>query len=111
MFQVLRQAWWAPIAGLLAVIQLVFAPVALVGDEDAESRVVSFLIFLVGGAITAAGLILRTDRRVPGNVVLLAGCACAAFWFWTLVLPVGALVVAAGVLTSGWQPERRLNAP
>jgi len=74
------------------------------GDEDPEGRVVSFTILVVGGAITALGLMLRPGHRATGNGLLLIGCVFAAFWFWTVVLPIVA-VVAAGVLTSGWSTE------
>jgi hypothetical protein len=102
---VLRQAWWAPIAGLLAAVQLVFAPISLVTDGDFESRFASFAIFLVGGAFTAIGLLRRPGHRKAGNVLLLIGCVFAAFWIWTIYLPVAAFVVAAGVLFGGWHPE------
>jgi len=98
----LRQAWWAPVAALLAVVQLIMSPLSLASDEDLESRVASLVILLVGGVILAIGLILRPSRLVIGNVLLLAGCAFALFWFWTLFLPIGGIVVAVGVLLSGW---------
>ena len=102
MMPVLRQAWWGPIAGLMAAVQLVFGPVQLFTNGDFESGVASFIIFMVGGAITVVGLFRRPAHRTAGNVLLLLGCAFAAFWFWTLYLPVAGLVVAVGVLTSGW---------
>ena len=107
MVAVLRQTWWAPIAGLLAAMQLVFGSVLLGGggNEDPESHVASFIILVVGGAITALGLMLRPGRRATGNGLLLIGCAFGAFWFWTLVLPLVAVVVAVGVLISGWSTE------
>lgn len=111
MMSVLRQTWWAPIAGLLAAVQLVFAPVSLVTDGDGESRLAAFAIFLVGGAFTAAGLLRRPGHRTAGNVLLLIGCAFAAFWLWTIYLPVAAMVVAAGVLFGGWRQEPTLVAP
>lgn len=102
---VLRQTWWAPIAGLLAVMQLVLGAVSLGGDADLESRVASLTLLVVGGAITALGLFRRPRHRPTGNALLLIGCAFAAIWLWTVVLPFVAVVVAAGVLTSGWRTE------
>ena len=102
MMDVLRQAWWAPIAALLAAAQLVMSPISLMSDEDWESRGASMLLLLVGGAILAVGLVLRPTRRVTGNVLLLVGCVFAMVWLWTLFLPVGGIVVALGVLLSGW---------
>lgn len=100
--QVLRQAWWAPVAALSAVVQLGMSPLALATDEDLESRVASFLILVVGAAITGIGLMLRPSRRVIGNVLLLVGCVFAMFWYWTLFLPIAGIVVAVGVVLSGW---------
>lgn len=103
---VLRQAWWAPIAALMAAIQLVLLPVLFgFGNEDSESRLASLVIAVVGGAITALGLWRRPSHRPTGNGLLLVGCGFAAFWFWTLYLPILAIVVAVGVLTSGWRTE------
>ena len=101
--RVVRQAWWAPVAALLVVVQLVMTPVALTGSEDLESRVAAAVIFLVGALVLAAGLWLRPARLVVGNVLVLVGCAFAIWWFWTLILPIGGIIVAAGVVLSGWR--------
>ena len=105
---VVRQAWWASLALLVALAQLVMCPLALATDEDTESQIASFVILLAGAAIMLAGLYLRPRRRVPGNVLILVGCVFALLWFWTLLLPIGGIVVAIGVLLSGWrdQPAR-----
>lgn len=105
MMSVLRQAWWAPIAGLMAAVQLVLGPLQLFTNSDLESGVASFVIFMVGGAVTVAGLFRRPANRTTGNVLLLLGCGFAVFWFWTLYLPVAGLVVAVGVISSGWHSE------
>jgi hypothetical protein len=110
MMSVLRQAWWAPIAGLMAVVQLVLGPVQPFTNSDLESGVASFVIFMAGAALAAAGLFRRPAHRITGNILLLLGCGFAAFWFWTLFLPVAALVVAVGVLFGGWHPEPTLAA-
>lgn len=111
MMSVLRQAWWAPIAGLMAVVQLVAGPLQPFTNSDLESGVASFVIFMAGGAVTAIGLFRRPAHRTSGNVLLLVGCGFAAFWFWTLFLPVAGLVVAIGVFSSGWHSEPTLAAP
>ncbi len=111
MMSVLRQAWWAPLAGLMAAVQFVLGPASLFTDGDFESGVASFVIFTAGGAITVAGLFRRPAHRTTGNVLLLLGCGFAAFWFWTLYLPVAGVVVAVGVLSSGWHSEPTLATP
>jgi hypothetical protein len=37
--------------------------------------------------------------------LLLLGCGFAALWFWTVVLPLGGLIVAVGVLLGGWRDD------
>ena len=111
MLSVLRQGWWAPIAGLMAAVQLVFGPLQLFTNSDFESGVASFVIFMVGGAVAAVGLFRRPTHRTTGNVLLLVGCGFAIFWFWTLYLPVVCLVVAVGVLSSGWHSEPTVATP
>lgn len=108
---VLRQAWWAPIAGVMAVVQLVLGPVQPFTNSDLESGVASFVIFMAGAALAVAGLFRRPAHRTTGNILLLLGCGFAAFWFWTLFLPVAGLVVAVGVLFGGWHSEPTLAAP
>jgi hypothetical protein len=101
----LRQAWWAPIAGLLGLIQVVLGVLFGFTGDDAETRIVSALLLFAGAAFLAFGLLLRPDHRATGNILLLIGCVLAAFWFWTLFLPLLALILAAGVVTSGWRSE------
>ena len=105
MIALLRQAWWAPIAGLLVVIMAALGVLFGFTGEDAETRVVSALLLFAGAGSLAVGLFRRPDRRATGNVLLLIGCVLAAFWFWTLFLPLLAIILAVGVLTSGWRSE------
>jgi hypothetical protein len=78
-------------------VQLVVGPIQPFTNRDFESGVASFVIFMVGGAITAVGLFRRPTHRTTGNILLLLGCGFAVFWFWTVFLPVAGLVVAGGV--------------
>jgi hypothetical protein len=103
MSQILRQAWWAPIAGLLALALFVFAFV--IGFSDGEDNdtaaVVVGVILALDGAITlGAGLWKRPQARGLGNALIILGCALAAFWFWTVVLPIVAIIVVVGVISS-----------
>ena len=106
MIALLRQAWWAPIAGLLVVIMVALGVLFGLTGEDAETRIVSALLLFAGAGSLAVGLFRRPDHRATGNVLLLIGCVLAAFWFWTLFLPLLAIILAVGVVTSGWRSKQ-----
>ncbi|MET0920023.1 MAG: hypothetical protein ABWY77_02350 [Acidimicrobiia bacterium] len=103
MSQVLRQAWWAPLAGLLSLALFAFAVVIGVSDgkdDETSDAVVGVLLCLAGGVALAAGLWKRPQARGLGNVLIIVGCLLAAFWFWTVVLPIAAIIVIIGVVSS-----------
>jgi hypothetical protein len=94
--------------------QLALIPAFGWGDEgsDAESKIVSVAVCLVGAFVLAAGLWKRPQARALGNVLILVGAALAAFWFWTLILPLVAIIVVVGVLTSEvWSRAPAAEAP
>ncbi|HUF85339.1 MAG TPA: hypothetical protein VMQ81_12200 [Acidimicrobiia bacterium] len=106
MSDALKQAWWAPVAGLLVLGQLAMA--FLFGwSEDTESTIVGIAIALTGAIVLGAGLWKRPQARGLGNVLILVGAGFAAFWFWTLFMPILAIIVAVGLVTS----EVRSRAP
>jgi len=96
MSQVLRQAWWAPIAALLLAAQLVVA----VTNLGHENVVPILVIALVGALVLAAGLWTRPRARLLGNALIVVGSLFGAFWFWTGYTPVMAVIVIIGVVTS-----------
>ena len=101
MSRALKQAWWAPLAALLVLAQLAMLVAAgTSSSEDGESKVAGAVIALVGAVVLAAGLWKRPDTRGPGNALIVLGALFAAFWFWTLVLPVVATVLIVGVIGS-----------
>ncbi|MEO5840861.1 MAG: hypothetical protein ABIQ73_00015 [Acidimicrobiales bacterium] len=100
MLQALKQAWWAPVAALLVVGQLVLAVVTLFADDDADTKAVAFAIALTGALVLAAGLWYRLRTRGLGNALIIVGALFGAFWFWSLVLPVLAIIVVVGVVIS-----------
>ena len=109
MSQVLRQAWWAPLAGLLALALLAFAFVIGFSDgEDDETAdvIVGVALCLAGAFVLAAGLWKRPQARGLGNVLIVIGCVLAAFWFWTVLLPVAAVMVVIGVISSEVRERR-----
>jgi len=100
MAQALKQAWWAPPAGLLVVPLLAVAATLAIGDEDAESKIVGIALALAGAVATAAGLRKRPRARGLGNGLAAVGALLAAFWFWTLLLPILAIIVVFGIASS-----------
>ena len=110
MSQVLRQAWWAPIAALLVAAQLVVALTkGLFGDEN---EVPILVIALVGALVLAAGLWQRPHARWLGNALIVVGSLFGAFWFWTGFTPVMAVIVIIGVVASEVRsPARGATAP
>ena len=100
--QALKQAWWAPVAGLLALIELLMVPGFAFGDDAA----VDAALALAGAVLLAAGLWNRPQARALGNVLIVLGAALAALWFWTLVMPVLAFIVVVGVVTTEVRSRR-----
>ena len=103
MSHVLRQAWWAPVAGVLALLLFAFAVVIGFSDgEDDETSdvIVGVVLCLAGAFVLAAGLWKRPQARGLGNALIVLGCILAAFWFWTLLLPVMAIIVVVGLVST-----------
>lgn len=105
MSQALRQAWWAPLAGLLAIAQLWIALVFLFGDGtsnilDWETTAAGATLAVAGAIALVAGLWKRPVKRGLGNALIIVGAALAAIWFWTVVVTPVAIVVIIGVVVS-----------
>ncbi len=105
MLQSLRQAWWAPLAGVLVVAELWLALVFVVGRGtsnllDVEDAAGGTLLALAGAAALAVGLWRRPAERRLGSALIVVGAALAAIWFWTIVMTPIALVVIVGVVIS-----------
>lgn len=107
--QILRQAWWGPLVGLLIVGQLVIAAMFVFGDESAEAAIVGTSIALGGTLLLVVGLWQRQRARVLGSVLLVLGCVASAIWFWSLVMPLVAIVVVVGVVVSAVRPSTRTH--
>ena len=113
MSQVIKQAWWAPLACLLALALFAFAFVIGFsdGEDDETSDVIVGVILALAGAFTlAAGLWKRPQARGVGNALIVVGCVLAAFWFWTVVLPVAAIIVVVGVVISEFRTPAAARA-
>ena len=107
MTQALKQDWWAPVAGLLVLALLAVAVAGAFGKEDAESKVVGIALALAGAVALAAGLWKRPQARGLGNALIVVGALLGAFWLWTLVLPVLAIIVVLGLASSELRPRAR----
>lgn len=103
--QPLKQAWWAPFAGLLALAQLWVGAAFIYGEGtsnvlDAESTVAGAALALGGAAVLAAGLWIRPRGRGLGNALVVVGAVLGAIWVWTVVMTPLAIVVIVGVVVS-----------
>ena len=95
----LGQAWWAPLAALLIVGQVVIAVTfGFELDDDTESSIAGIAIALGGAAILAFGLCDRPQHLVRGDIAIVVGSLIAMVWFWSLVMPLLAIVVLVGLL-------------
>jgi hypothetical protein len=109
MSQVLRQAWWAPLAGLLALALFAFAFVIGISnseDDGTEAVIVGVVLCLAGAFALAAGLWKRPQARGLGNALIVVGCLLAVFWFWSVILPIAGIVVLLGLVGSELRPRR-----
>lgn len=109
MSQVLRQAWWTPVAALLVVAQLFIAVAE--GLFGSENHVPVFVIAFVGAVVLATGLWKRPLARLLGNALVVVGSLFGAFWFWTGYTPVMALIVIVGVVISELRTPARAATP
>ncbi|MGI8708547.1 MAG: hypothetical protein ACR2LG_10155 [Actinomycetota bacterium] len=101
----LKQAWWAPLAAVLAISQLGVALAFIFGEGtsnllDAESTAAGVSLSLGGAATLAAGLWTRPHVRGLGSALVIAGAALAAIWFWMVFMSPIAIVVIVGVVVS-----------
>lgn len=105
MVKVLKQAWWAPFAGLLVLAQTWVGAAFLYGKGtsnavDLEGVIVGATLGLGGAAALASGLWIRPRRRGLGNALVVVGAALGAIWFWTIVMTPLAVLVIIGVVIS-----------
>ena len=105
LMQIFTQTWWAPLAAVLVVAELLVAQAFLIGDGtsnilNAESTVAGSTLALGGAAALVAGLWARPKARGLGNALTIAGAALAAIWVWTIIMTPIAILVVAGVTIS-----------
>ncbi len=105
MMQTLKQAWWAPFAGVLALAQFWVGLAFIYGAGtsnvlDAESTAAGITLAFGGAGALAAGLWIRPRSRGLGNALVVAGAVLGAIWLWTVVMTPLAVVVIVGVVIS-----------
>jgi hypothetical protein len=103
--QILKQTWWAPLAGVLLLAQLGVALAFLFGEGtsnllDAESTAAGVSLSLGGASALAVGLWSRPQTRGLGNALVIVGAALAGIWFWIVFMTPVAIVVIVGVVIS-----------
>lgn len=113
--QTLKQAWWAPLAAVLIVAELLVAQAFLFGDGtsnalDAESTTAGATLSLAGAAALTAGLWIRPRAQRVGSALLVVGAALAGIWVWTVVMTPLALAVIIGVALTELRDHSRREA-
>lgn len=103
--ETLKQAWWAPVAGVLALAQFWVGLAFFYGEGtsnllDAESTAAGATLAFGGATALAVGLWIRMRSRGLGNALVIAGAALGAIWVWTIVMTPMAIVVIVGVVVS-----------
>ncbi len=99
------QAWWAPIAGLLGVLMLIFGVGTVFEASNWGGRIVGSSLMLALGATMLLGLMRRPFDRTVGNSMILLATVPAFAFFWVILPAIAALAVWVGVLSSGFSDQ------
>lgn len=101
------QTWWAPVAALMAIVEVGMGLVVFGTGENWSGRVIGGLLILPGcGLLALYGLSIRPRKRPLGNVMVLVGTLPWFAIFWMVIPPLVGLVVWIGVFTSGFAVPR-----
>ena len=101
----IKQTWWAPLAAVLVVAEVLVAQAFLIGDGtsnvlNAESTAAGATLSLGGAAALGVGLWTRPKSRGVGNALVVVGAVLAAIWVWTVLMTPIAIAVIVGVTVS-----------
>jgi hypothetical protein len=99
------QTWWAPVAALIGVVEVVFAIGTVFEASNWGGRIIGSSVMLAFGAMMLFGLTRRPFAREAGNSLILLATLPAVTFFWVIVAPVLALVVWVGVISSGFSEK------
>ena len=106
----LVQAWWAPLAALLGLAMVVAGVGTVVEADTLGGRLVGSAALLAFGGAMFYGLVRRPLARQAGNTLILMATIPAFPFFWLIVPTAVAIVVWAGVFTSGFS-DRPSTSP
>lgn len=106
----LRHNWWVAIAAILASILIVFGIGLPIADGTTGSVIGGIVIAACGVAILA-GIAVRRQRRVTGDVLIALGTLPCYPFFWTIFLPVLGLLVLIPALVDASHASAIENAP
>jgi hypothetical protein len=99
----LVQAWWAPVAGLLGGAMILFGIGTIFEAHNLGGRIVGSSLLMAFGGAMLYGLMRRPFARMPGNALILLATVPALPFFWLVVPTLAAIVIWAGVLSSGFE--------
>jgi hypothetical protein len=99
----LVQAWWAPIAGLLAAAMILAGIGTIFEAYNLCGRIVSSGLLLAFGGAMLSGLMRRPFARMPGNALILLATLPAIVMFWMVIPPLAAIAIWVGVVASGFE--------
>ena len=104
------QAWWAPLAALMATVEIFFGTVNAFSASNLGGRVFGSTILWAAGAAMLYGLTRRPFARTEGNAMILITSLPYFALFWAIVPPLMGVVLWIGILSSGLDAERRTPA-
>lgn len=96
------QAWWAPVAGLLGAMMVLFGVGTIFEAHNWGGRIVGSSLLMAFGFAMLFGLMRRPFDRTSGNALILLATIPPLLFFWVIVPPLMAIAVWIGVLRGGF---------
>jgi len=104
------QVWWAPVAGLLGALMVVFGIGTIFEAQNWGGRIVGSSLMMAFGFAMLFGLMRRPFDRQSGNTLILLATIPPLLFFWVIVPPLMAIIVWIGVLQGGFSDDRVVPA-
>ena len=99
----LVQAWWAPVAGLLAGAMILVGIGNIFEASNLGGRIIGSTLLLAFGGGMLFGLMRRPFSRASGNALILLSTVPALAVFWLIVPLLAAIAIWVGVLAGGFE--------